>query len=69
MRTRKQSRAPSIAAPEPVIVDILGLGDIRATRKDQFILDRVFRVPRPPGVDDEADAAVWWEAAEGQGVL
>lgn len=64
MRPRKQTRAPSVAAPEPVVVDILRLGDIRAARENQLIFDCVFRVPCPQGVDDEANAAVRREAAE-----
>lgn len=65
MSSRKQPRDARVAAPEPIVVDILRLGDLRPPREHQFILHAVLWIPGPDGEDDEPDAAVGGEAAGG----
>lgn len=63
MPARKQPRRARIAPPEPVVVDVLRLGDLRAAREEQLVRDVVVRVVGPQRLDDESDAAVGREAA------
>ena len=69
MRARKQSRSTSIASPEPIIVDILRLGDMRTTRENELVLDFFFWVPGPQSVDDESDTTVRREPMEGRDTM
>lgn len=62
MPTGKQPRHARIAPPEPIVIDVLRLRDLRAPREEQFIVDVLVGVVRPEGLDDEPDAAVGWEA-------
>lgn len=58
MRSRKKPRSACVAAPKPIIVDILRLGDIRTARKRQFIFDIVFRIPRPKRMNNQPNPTV-----------
>lgn len=64
MRSGKQSRLTSIAAPKPIVVDVLNLRNLRPAWEHQFILDIVLGIPRPERMNDEANATVRWEAAQ-----
>ena len=64
MRSWEQSRLPSIATPEPIVINILHFFDIRSAREDKFIFDFFLRVPRPQSMDNHANTAIRREAAE-----
>lgn len=69
MRTRKQTCSTSIASPEPIVVDILCLGDMRTAREHKLVFNFFFRVPGPQSVDDKPDTTVRREPSEGRDTL
>lgn len=69
MRTRKQTCPTSIASPEPIVVDILCLGDMRTAREHKLVFNFFFRVPGPQSVDDKPDTTVRREPSEGRDTL
>jgi hypothetical protein len=68
-RSGKQPSTTGIAAPEPIIVDILDLLDISTSWEKYLILDFFLGVIRPHGMYDETDATIGWKASEGRSML